>query len=43
MGSPASILVVEDDADMRALLHAYLKGQGYAVLEAGDADEATSA
>jgi CheY-like chemotaxis protein len=40
MGLPASILVVEDDADMRALLHAYLTGQGYEVCEASNADEA---
>lgn len=40
MASPASILVVEDDGDMRALLHAYLKSHGYSVAEAGNADEA---
>lgn len=40
MASPASILVVEDDADMRALLKSYLTSQGYSVSEAGSADEA---
>jgi CheY-like chemotaxis protein len=37
-----SVLVVEDDADVRSLTAAQLTGLGYAVIEAPDADEAMS-
>ena len=32
----ASILIAEDDADIRDLLRLYLEGEGFCVLEAGD-------
>ena len=32
----ASILIAEDDADIRDLLRLYLEGEGFRVLEAGD-------
>ena len=32
----ASILIAEDDADIRDLLRLYLEGEGFQVLEAGD-------
>ena len=34
---PATILVIDDDADMRALLHLHLEGAGYRVVSAEDA------
>ena len=34
------ILVVEDDADMRGAMAAFLEGAGYDVVEAGDGQEA---
>ncbi len=37
-----TVLVVEDDADVRSLTVAQLAGMGYAVIEAPDADEAMS-
>lgn len=40
MAASASILLVEDDSDMRSLLHSYLTRQGYAVIEANDGDSA---
>ena len=36
----ATILVVEDDADIRVLLHSYFERSGYQVLEARDGEEA---
>ena len=38
-----SILIVEDDADLRAVLSRYLRHQGFSVTEASSAEEATSA
>ena len=32
----ASILIAEDDDDIRSLLRLYLEGEGYRVLEASD-------
>lgn len=36
MGRPNRAIVVDDDAEMRALLQRYLSGEGYAVRAAGD-------
>lgn len=36
----ASILIAEDDADIRGLLKLYLEGEGFSVLEAADGAEA---
>ncbi|WP_295584299.1 response regulator transcription factor [uncultured Oscillibacter sp.] len=36
----ASILIAEDDADIRGLLKLYLEGEGFSVLEASDGAEA---
>lgn len=36
----ASVLIVEDDQDLRNLYRMFLKGQGYDVQVAGDAEEA---
>ncbi len=36
MGTNASLLVVDDDASVRALLHEYLSGHGFAVRTAAD-------
>ena len=38
--SPKPIMIVEDDADVRAALAAFLEGEGYVVLEAADGAEA---
>jgi CheY-like chemotaxis protein len=40
MATSASILLVEDDSDMRSLLQSYLARQGYRVIEASDSDAA---
>jgi CheY-like chemotaxis protein len=39
MGKPR-ILIVEDDASVREALAAFLEGEGYSVVEAGDGAEA---
>jgi DNA-binding NtrC family response regulator len=38
----ATILVVEDNASLREMIHEVLEGEGYVVLEAADADQALS-
>ena len=43
MGTPPSILVVDDDAEMRELLLDVLRGEGYEVAEAKDGTEAVLA
>ena len=40
MAEDAHILVVDDDARLRALLSRYLAGEGFRVTTAGDAAEA---
>ena len=40
MGTPARILLVEDDTDLRELLNTYLSRQGYQVVQASNGDEA---
>jgi len=39
-GMPALILVVDDDPDIRALVHMILEEEGYVVMAAGDGREA---
>lgn len=41
-GSAATVLVVEDDADIRLLLRAVLESEGYAVVEAATGKEAVT-
>ncbi len=43
MSQPAKVLVVDDDAEMRALLLDELRQEGYEVAEAGDGAEAVVA
>jgi len=43
MPRPASILVVDDDPEMRALLYDVLRNEGYEVVEAKDGSEAVLA
>ncbi len=43
MTKPASILVVDDDPEMRALLFDVLRNEGYEVVEAKDGTEAVLA
>ena len=43
MATPPSILVVDDDAEMRELLLDVLRGEGYEVAEAKDGTEAVLA
>ena len=43
MSQPVRILVVDDDAEMRALLVEELRNEGYEVIEAGDGAEAVLA
>jgi DNA-binding NtrC family response regulator len=43
VATPASILVVDDDAEMRELLLDVLRGEGYEVAEARDGTEAVLA
>jgi DNA-binding NtrC family response regulator len=43
MSRPVSILVVDDDAEMRALLVEELRREGYQVADAGDGGEAVLA
>lgn len=40
MGTPARILLVEDDTDLRELLNTYLSRQGYQVVQACNGDDA---
>ncbi|MCB1883489.1 MAG: response regulator [Geminicoccaceae bacterium] len=40
MSGPAHVLVVDDDLRLRGLLERYLRGHGYAVSTAADAEEA---
>lgn len=40
MSAPETILVVDDDADIREMLGLVLEGDGYAVVTAGDGREA---
>ena len=37
---PTTILIAEDDADIREVLRLYLEGEGFAVVEAADGDTA---
>jgi two-component system OmpR family response regulator len=39
-GTPASLLVVEDDESLRRIVSRHLRGQGYVVAEAATAEEA---
>lgn len=39
-GGPKTILMVDDEGSVREMLCAFLRHQGYAVLEAGDGSEA---
>jgi two-component system, chemotaxis family, chemotaxis protein CheY len=38
--SPSTILLVDDDADMRSLTRTFLEHEGYSVFTSGDADRA---
>jgi DNA-binding NtrC family response regulator len=41
--APATILVVDDDEQMRAVLRAFLEHEGYRVVERGSAEDAMAA
>jgi two-component system, OmpR family, KDP operon response regulator KdpE len=41
MSTQATLLLVEDDESLRGFVVRHLRGQGYAVVEAGSAEEAT--
>jgi DNA-binding NtrC family response regulator len=42
-GAPPTVLVVDDDEQMRTVLRAYLEHEGYRVVERGSAEDAMAA